>query len=246
MSGNAKKTKKLIERDTIKKEIRDTVGDRLGDLLDKGSNDFRMTAATLAKEANISVGIISGYRNNKNAPSVAHLKSMAEALKVTSDYLLGLSDIPSGSADDMAIEKRLGLSGESIDFLTKLNVDNNNGWMTTPHLEFSAGMKLKALNYILSNEYAGSFLLDIACCIWSDFDEVADDIREDYNGELVCVEGDNLVRIKDKISGGTYIFLPKQLISTILVNIQQTIMHWRAQEGTGNQTEGGADDGEHN
>jgi len=142
MPSNANKTKNLVERDKQKQDVKNDLGDRLSDLLDKSvgnsravTNDkFVMTAAELAKKASISPGTISSYRTSAREPGAAHLKRMAEVLGVTADYLLGMSDIPKGSAEDMAIEQRFGLSAEAIETLDRHKAlhDKNKGPLDSP------------------------------------------------------------------------------------------------------------------
>ena len=50
--------------------------------------------------------IVGGTRE----PTIKILKELSRVLGISTDYLLCLSDISSGSADDMAVEKRLGLT----------------------------------------------------------------------------------------------------------------------------------------
>jgi hypothetical protein len=45
---------------------------------------------------------------------------------VSADWLLGLSDIKAGNADDMAVEKRLGLNEDAIKTLERLNSSKKN------------------------------------------------------------------------------------------------------------------------
>ena len=113
-SPNAKKTQALQVRDKAKKKTTGTFADRLSDLLDKSSSKFIMTGYELAKKADVSEGTITGYRNGNSSPNAANVVKIAKAFNVNADYLLGLSDIPKGNANDMAIEARLGLSEKSI------------------------------------------------------------------------------------------------------------------------------------
>lgn len=57
---------------------------------------------------------VSQYRNGTVAPNIEKLVSIAEYFKVSTDWLLGLTEIQSGNSDDMAIEKRLGLTNNAI------------------------------------------------------------------------------------------------------------------------------------
>lgn len=49
--------------------------------------------------------------------SVKYLRCLADFYGVSSDYLLGLTDIPSADPNTQTVHKFIGLSGEAIDFL---------------------------------------------------------------------------------------------------------------------------------
>jgi len=115
---NAKKTPSLEQRDEKKKVTKGTFADRLSDLLDKSSSSFKMTGKELADKANISVGIISGYRQNINTPAIDKLIRIADALDVTTDYLLGKAE--NKTADNEAIRKEIGLTDVAIENIRKI------------------------------------------------------------------------------------------------------------------------------
>ena len=147
MAGNAKKTEMLRDRDKSKEEIRDIFSQRLNDLLVQNSELFIMTGAELAEKANISAGIISEYRNGKNAPSIDKLARISKALGKSADYLMGLTSDLEGRADVMAVEKELGLSAFAYDRLHALN----SGWLGgCANIVISSTGFLKAVNQIYS------------------------------------------------------------------------------------------------
>lgn len=49
--------------------------------------------------------------------SVKYLRCLADFYSVSSDYLLGLTDIPNADPNTQTVHKFIGLSGEAIDFL---------------------------------------------------------------------------------------------------------------------------------
>ena len=60
----------------------------------------------LADNANTTEATISRYVNNKASPSIiVVLRDVASALKVSSDYLIGLTNLPQ-SKDDIDIEEK--------------------------------------------------------------------------------------------------------------------------------------------
>ena len=74
-----------------------------------------------AKKIGMSRPVIGFYENGDRVPDILTLRKIAEMYNVSADWLLGLSDIRAGDADDMAIEKRLGLSEDAIKTLERLN-----------------------------------------------------------------------------------------------------------------------------
>lgn len=64
----------------------------------------------LADTANTTEATISRYANNKASPSILIiLRDIASALKVSSDYLVGLTNLPQ-SKDDINIEEKTIIS----------------------------------------------------------------------------------------------------------------------------------------
>ena len=66
-----------------------TIGSRMLEALEERN----MTQKQLARELNIAVSTINGYIRNYRQPDLSTLILIAKCLDVTSDYLLGLSDI---------------------------------------------------------------------------------------------------------------------------------------------------------
>ena len=51
-----------------------------------------LSQATVAKDLNVSLGIVCYWETNKSDPSATNVAKIARYFNVTSDYLLGLSD----------------------------------------------------------------------------------------------------------------------------------------------------------
>ncbi len=62
-----------------------------------------ITLAKLEEDTNLSSSIIRKWKNN-TSPSIDKVKIIAEYFGVSTDYLIGLSDIPS-SAEDLIADK---------------------------------------------------------------------------------------------------------------------------------------------
>ncbi len=59
----------------------------------------KMTRRELAKEAGIDPSLISRYEHGDRSPTAENIVRIAQALKVSADYLLGLTDNPQPYSD---------------------------------------------------------------------------------------------------------------------------------------------------
>lgn len=64
----------------------------IGYRISKARRFMNINQKELAKRANITEGSLSRYENDIREPKAAALMQLAEALNVSTDYLLGLSD----------------------------------------------------------------------------------------------------------------------------------------------------------
>lgn len=87
-----------------------TFGERLEDLIKLNGT----TATAVATATGIAQSGMSNYINHRSAPDCATLCILAKYFSVSSDYLLGLSAIPSSDIDVKEIHQRTGLTEENI------------------------------------------------------------------------------------------------------------------------------------
>ena len=87
--------------------------DRLSDLLNEKRQDGK-TLKDIAMESGIPTGSLSKYQNDAAEAGVNSLVKLAKYFDVSTDYLLGITEIKSGNADDMAIEKRIGFNSHTL------------------------------------------------------------------------------------------------------------------------------------
>ena len=87
--------------------------ERFGDLIQESGKSLR----NIAEQTKISIGSLSRYQNGKSEPTVSQIIILAQFFNVTIDYLLGISDIRDMNTTKKAIQKKIGLSEKSIDFL---------------------------------------------------------------------------------------------------------------------------------
>ena len=90
---------------------------RLNDLLTEKEIDQEKFASKIC----ISVGSLSNYRRGIREPSLTVLEKMANELKVSSDYLLGIVDLKSTEYDYKNIYEIIGLTDDAISILQTYN-----------------------------------------------------------------------------------------------------------------------------
>ena len=98
--------------------------DRLQDLIELKKKEGK-TFKEIALESGIPTGSLSKYQNDAAEAGVNSLVKLAKYFDVSTDYMLGISDVPDGNADDMAIEKRLGIKGGVIEKLSWFRMRDN-------------------------------------------------------------------------------------------------------------------------
>lgn len=101
-----------------KEKLMEVFSQRLNDLL----IDQNKTGNWLAETTGISAPRISNYiRGKESVPSALNLRNIAEALNVSSDYLLGLTDSKKQIDDPQrAAVDYLGLNDEAVEYLHHL------------------------------------------------------------------------------------------------------------------------------
>lgn len=109
---------------------------RLFDLLG-GENADRGEYAKLARAIGVSTAAISNYISGLTGVSADNLIAIANYFSVSTDYLLGLTDIPSADTNIKAIAEYTGLSSKSVEALHTMK--NGSSKVFTPNhkgLEF--------------------------------------------------------------------------------------------------------------
>ena len=105
--------------------------------MEKQENRFKLARTThnqngkesvksVSEKTKISKSLIDDLESNvgkKRAVSYLTVKTLAEYYGVTSDYLLGLSDIPSRDEDIQIAAKTTGLSEKSIDVIKLIAIE---------------------------------------------------------------------------------------------------------------------------
>ena len=104
----------------IDKEAPKTLGERI----EFKRTEQGISQSDLADVSNVSRNYLSMIESNKRIPNIYTLAGISKHLGVSSDYLLCLSDIPSGNADDMALEKKFNLTEKAITKIHQFNMND--------------------------------------------------------------------------------------------------------------------------
>ena len=102
--------------------------DRLSDLIDEKRQEGK-SFKEIAIESGVPTGSLSKYQNDAAEAGVNSLVKLAKYFNVSTDYLLGITDISNGDAGDMAIEKRLGLDSHAINVLSKFYKEDESAFL---------------------------------------------------------------------------------------------------------------------
>ena len=112
--SNTKKCKKISSSPTVillpdkesnvGKESRDSNIDKVVSRIKLRRHELRLTQTELARVANLTPAAISQFESGARKPSFKTLSSLSDALKVTTDYLLGKAD---KSYDDLLADPKI-------------------------------------------------------------------------------------------------------------------------------------------
>ena len=105
--------------------------------------NHKTTQKELAEIVGTTRQAISQYADGSVQPNLEKLYKISSYYKVSSDWLIGKNDIKSPDIDNVAINKKLGLSQDSIEYLSFL-VEYYN---MTPPIENA----LKTINFLLED-----------------------------------------------------------------------------------------------
>lgn len=87
---------------------------RLRTLIDESG----ITVRSLAKDLNVSVGVLSDWQNGNKTPRGDSIMKLTEYFGVTADYLLGLTDASTIDADIRISCDTTGLSEKAVKILS--------------------------------------------------------------------------------------------------------------------------------
>ena len=80
----------------------------------------------VARDIGISRATLSYYESGERKPDINTLYALANYYNVSSDYLIGLSDVAVPEIDTQAISQKTGLSQRAISYLSSLNTSQRS------------------------------------------------------------------------------------------------------------------------
>lgn len=153
-------------------------------------------AIDLAKEAKISKSSVSTYLSGDQCPSISLIVKLAEALKVSTDFLLGLSDLESPKEDLKTVYKLTGLSDEAIIALKEIY--DMSKQEDQEQKEFKPYKRAyNTINYLLANENRYNLFIFLANYLFfKDINRNAFELQKKSNADNIPIE-QNLTILED-------------------------------------------------
>jgi len=123
-----KKRAKRATHEVDPYEIMDRANDRIQEIFSIRLNNLlterEITQTKIAEDLKVSTGYISKLRNGHSMPKSYELVAICDYLNVSSDYLLGLSNVKTQKLDIKAMCEKTGLSENAITNLMIQNIEN--------------------------------------------------------------------------------------------------------------------------
>ncbi len=117
---------------------------KIGSRIKECREYVKETQNDIAKVLSCSRQIVSYYENGKRMPNTTDLYLLSEHFGVSTDYLLGLSDVQTTNTDTKAICEATGLSEISVEFLK---------WCISDAAPFSLTTFLPAINFFIESQW---------------------------------------------------------------------------------------------
>lgn len=199
---------------------------RLNDLFEKEN----VKQCQLAEELGISTGVISDYRNGKKYPQEEILRKIANKFKVSTDYLLGKTELQSTDKNYKMIYDFTGLTDDAIFNLhdNKKMIEKNLG--SKCHSDDYFKQSLKAINYLISNENETQIFYNIAVFLWKQYKTLEPDVLKELKKanptqeelESLNMLFENKIEILDELNVRHYLSV-EDLSSISIIHIQNEL-----------------------
>ncbi len=104
----------------------------------------------VARDIGISRATLSYYESGERKPDINTLYALANYYNVSSDYLIGLSDVAVPEIDTQAISQKTGLSQRAISYLSSLNTSQRSE--NSDQINIHAFLQLKTINILIDDD----------------------------------------------------------------------------------------------
>lgn len=124
----------------------------------------------VAREIGISRVALSYYESGDRKPDINVLSSLARYYKVSSDYLLGLSDTPSLAPEIKGVCDKFGISDKALEYLEYLTMSSQNTFDENGEPDqriIWSYLHLQAINILLYKH--SDIMEDIAAYFFTEF-----------------------------------------------------------------------------
>src|SRR5260370_40041578 len=108
------------------------MSDIFADRLRTARESRKMSQSDLAEKAGLLPSAVSHFETGRRSPSFANLKALADALKITPDYLIGRSDQPNISS---AVSSKLLRNAEKMSADDLKTLESMSDMMAKKHTE---------------------------------------------------------------------------------------------------------------
>ena len=150
----------------------DIIGSRITHLLSKNGLQQKSLSVALG----VHVNIVSCWCRSTRIPNVGQLAEIARFFNVSSDYLLGLTDVEENRLELQAISQETGLTEDSINNLIRVT-KNEDGTNSSSAV---------AINTVLSSKGGFDYLVDTLNGVMEECEQARDYLKDSdsYNSGM--------------------------------------------------------------
>ena len=177
--------------------------DRLSDLISESGKGVKQ----LSEDIGISTGAISKYQNDASTPGADAVVKIAKYFNVTSDWLLGLTNVKTPDGDVRRVCDYTGLTEDVVGRLHNTIATDKKFWL--------AGAFLNHLIALLNLEKIGDSFDNMGMVFMNSLDAVADEILQ---GKKPLGEIKHILTKQPQVISGGMVKLSPQAAYEFLMN----------------------------
>lgn len=148
-----------------KQNLKNLFADRLDDLVEEKKESTKTSNKEIAEGIQISESQLSKVLYAQTELGISSLVKIAEYFNVSTDYLLGLTDLKSPKEDFKTIHKVTGLSDKAIQILqSELEKDKEARKISTKYTSFRDGINM--ISFLIEHEQEYSVFKALSSFLW--------------------------------------------------------------------------------